>query len=74
MPELTVLANLCVHLGSGLGTKVLAVLVPWLLVVAITATAIVLRRNFATSNRHLAEDKAKELLANVYGSHTPENN
>jgi hypothetical protein len=68
MFQLTVLANLCIHLGSGLGTKILVVLVPWLLVAAILAAAIILRRNFAHSNRLVAEDKAKELLAQVYGS------
>jgi hypothetical protein len=71
MSELTILANLCIHLGSGLGTKILVVLVPWLLVAAILAAAIVLRRNFAHSNRLVAEDKAKELLAQVYGSDQP---
>jgi hypothetical protein len=68
MSELTMLANLCVHFGSGLGTKILVVLVPWALVAGILATAIVLRHNFARNSRLVAEDKAKELLAQVYGS------
>jgi hypothetical protein len=44
------------------------VLVPWSLVAGILATAIVLRHNFARNSRLVAEDKAKELLVQVYGS------